>query len=279
MGVHTTTITMKTILLICAIAAIATANSYDDDEIVPETDFVQESTKGLPQCADIYNDAKSKSTYKSGPKKGQYTNHPGLKSCLCIPGSQEASGKNKKYAEKYVKKGYKECYKWPKKILNKMYPSDRPKGCDDGWGMVDAKDCAPPRPAKKAPKKCTCKIKNGKSHVKHVFHSTGDKAVTVKNKEWGGLFRGMTCTGCEYVKVTDADPNTFWGGYAQDIYLGKNSAARHAAKGDKRMKGAMGNNKSCCGKNTCSVEGIAGNVHIAHDLRDDVGEIVMQGAC
>merc|ERR1712193_240121 len=152
-----------------------------------------------PQCADIYNDAKSKSTYKSGPKKG--------------------------------------------------------------------------------PKKCTCKIKNGKSHVKHVFHSTGDKAVTVKNKEWGGLFRRMTCTGCEYVKVTDADPNTFWGGYAQDIYLGKNSAARHAAKGDKRMKGAMGNNKSCCGKNTCSVEGIAGNVHIAHDLRDDVGEIVMQGAC
>merc|ERR1712193_195060 len=236
----TTTITMKTILLICAIAAIATANSYDDDEIVPETSFVQESTKGLPQCADIYNDAKSKSTYKSGPKKGQYTNHPGLKTCLCIPGSQEASGKNKKYAEKYVKKGYKECYKWPKKILNKMYPSDRPKGCDDGWGMVDAKDCAPPRPAKKAPKKCT---------------------------------------GCEYVKVTDADPNTFWGGYAQDIYLGKNSAARHAAKGDKRMKGAMGNNKSCCGKKTCSVEGIAGNVHIAHDLRDDVGEIVMQGAC
>merc|ERR1711959_46546 len=139
-----------------------------------------------------------------------------------------------------------------------------------------ANGCSPKRPG---PKKCTCTIKNDKSHKQNVFSSEGSKAVTVKNKVWGGTFRGMTCTGCEYVKVTDADPNTFWGGHAQDIYLGKNSAARHAAKGDKRMKGAMGNNKSCCGKKPCSVEEIAGKVHAFHDLRDDVGEIVMQGAC
>jgi len=264
-----TTTTMKSIFLIAAFAALAIASRSADD-LVPEEDdirimpsLVQESAKGLPQCADIYNDA----------MQHQYMSQR----CLCIPGSQEDGGKNKKYAAKYKAKGYKGCYKWGQKVLNKIIPSKRPKGCDDAWGISHAKDCSPPRPKKKAPKKCTCTIKNAKSHKQHVFSSEGGKAVTVKNAKWGGLFRGMTCTGCEYVKVTDADPNTFWGGYAQDVYLGKNSAARHAING--RIKGAMANNNNCCGKKTCSVESIAGKVGLLHDLRDDVGKIVMQGAC
>merc|ERR1711939_1118973 len=111
---NTINTTMKTILLICAFAALAAAHPSEDVEtdlltpstVVPETTFLEgkQTTKGLPQCADIH--AETLCTKKScNGQKGR------SKSCLCIPGSQEASG----------------------------------KGCGDGWGMVVAKDCAPPK--------------------------------------------------------------------------------------------------------------------------------------
>merc|ERR1712162_12092 len=96
---NTINTTMKTILLICAFAALAAAHPSEDVEtdlltpstVVPETTFLEgkQTTKGLPQCADIH--AETLCTKKScNSQKGRST------SCLCIPGSQEASGKNKK---------------------------------------------------------------------------------------------------------------------------------------------------------------------------------------
>jgi hypothetical protein len=246
---------MKTILLICAFAALAAAHPSEDVEtdlltpstVVPETTFLEgkQTTKGLPQCADIH--AETLCTKKScNSQKGRST------SCLCIPGSQEASGKNKKYGAKYKKKGYKGCFKYPAKVLKAIAPSKRPKGCDDGWGMVVAKDCAPPKHKwwiTPAPK-CNCVVDTGSGFKKgkHIYVHEGHKHGSVY--KWKGKnFRGIHCKGCSLVKLYDDD-----------------RLKRH--RQHKSLK--------CCTGKTCDFTDAKGWFH---DLRDDLSKIKLVQDC
>jgi len=305
---NTINTTMKTILLICAFAAFAAALPSDDietdlltpvNEVVPETIFVAEeatkpahtsadkkSTKGLPQCADIYDDAPSQSTYTSGPKKGQKTLHKGLRTCLCIP-----NGKNAKWAKtehgKKKFKNYKPCYgnTLTKAQLKKIPPSERKNDKCDGWGMAWAKNCAPPRPPKKKPKKCTCHINGGKGRFKG--HTEVVSGPAAKHLDWSGKrFRGIECSGCEFVRIHDDDGKSS----KQDIVMGKNGLSKKIANERSRRKmrklgdhtenmNGHKENKSCCGKKTCKYDAPLAFWKKGYDLSDDVAKITIQGAC
>jgi len=254
---------MKTILLICAFAALAAAHPSEDVEtdlltpvneleVVPETEFVtkppHKSESGVPQCADLHDDAPSHSTYASGPKKGQRTMHKGLRSCLCIP-----DGKYAKYANTSPGgKGHKACFKYPAHILKKIKPSDRPKGCNDGWGMAWAKNCAPPKTKwwMNPVPKCSCVVDQGQGFHKgkHIYVHEGHKHGSVYN--WKGKnFRGIHCQGCSLVKLYDDDK----------------------AKHHRQHK-----ELSCCTGKTCDFTDARGWFH---DLRDDLSKIKLVPKC
>jgi len=152
------------------------------------------------------------------------------------------------------------------------------KPCPDN-GRATSATCSspPPPPPKKSYCKCTVQGHKKSTRKKVMLASEGGSSKTYN---WEGQkFRKITCTGCEYVRIYDDDDGTCKKGClkeAQDIILGKNSAARAVVSGQLKKLGKdhEADNKSCCGKNTCSFDpGSLG------DLQDDVQKIVMQGAC
>jgi len=262
---------MKTILLICAIAAIATALPSDDvetdlltpaNEVVPETELV-EATAGAgrwvkctmghsdPDCGKkqpyttaqkgwkwvgMFNLHAKPPKHRRAPLCKDMTQEDPRKVCRCKGSHQDHAGH-----------GAEPCFARPSWTASYK----KMAACGPG-GYAFSDTCSKPKgyvePLPPPPKKCKCTVTGGNYGGRGILKkSVHTELGGTWKKDWMSHnqgFKKIKCTGCSYVVLED-DDHKRW----QDNHV-----------------------MHCCGKKECKLT-------LPYDLEDDIKQVHLGKAC